>query len=372
MVVSIVRSKIVEIMEKIQDALDLIHYHPRKDKVFLKPNIVDAANPKTGVITHPKLVEALLCYFQSLGKEVIIGEGTGFFNTPEKFQQLLRVSGYERLEKKYGIQIVNLQHSERVAKVWKYGELKLPKYIDTHEYVNIPSMKTHIQTTVTLGLKNQKGLLSVADKKRFHQVDLNNMIRELATIAVPDLVVCDAIFCCEATGPAVIGSKPKKMELLIAGTDLIEVDNVCAQIMGFDPKIIPHIPPRHNIEIRGLPLKSVQNPFEPPLPYLKLRNIYVYSDDKACTSCSLNLSRTAQKIFFTPELRNALDAMGRIVLLLGTIPPPKTPSPTTICIGKCAKRTATLHNLPYIDGCPPTHHDIINHLFNNYYTHKKN
>lgn len=372
MPVAIVRSKLTEIDEKLREALFLIGYHPKKERIFIKPNIVDAANPKSGVITHPKVIEALLLYFQEIGKEVVIGEGTGFFNTDEKFRKLIVESGYAKLEKKYGVHIENLQKTERVKKTWKYGEIELPKYLDTHEYVNVPSMKTHMQCTVTLGLKNQKGLLSLADKKKFHQVDLNGMIRELATVAVPDLILMDAIFCCEATGPAVVGSKPKQMDLLIAGTDVVEVDNVSARVMGFDPANIPHIPAKSGIEVLGLPLEQVQSPFEPPLPYLQLRNIYAYSDDKACTSCTINLSRASQKIFFTPELRDALDEKGRIDLLLGTCPLPENPSPTVICLGKCAKETAEKYNLPHIDGCPPSYRALINYLFENYYDLQEN
>ncbi len=367
MPVSIVRSKITEVDEKIRDALELLNYTPTKEKIFLKPNIVDAANPKLGVTTHPKVIEGLIKYFQEQGKEVTVGEGTGFFNTDEKFRKLVKESGYRKLEKKYGIEIINLETTERVKKSWKYGELALPKLLETHEYVNVPSAKTHMQTTVTLAMKNQKGLLRVADKKKFHQTDLHNCIRELARIAVPDLVVMDAIFCCEATGPAVVGSKPKQMDLLIAGTSTIEVDNVTARVMGFEPADIIHIPVVPDIEVRGLTIADVQDPFEPPKPYLELRNIYAYSDDKACTSCSINLSRAVQKIFFTAELRDELDKKGKIDLLMGTYPLPENPSPTVVCIGQCTKKIADAHDLPFVKGCPPSYRDLINFLFDNYY-----
>ncbi|MHA1359159.1 MAG: DUF362 domain-containing protein [Candidatus Helarchaeota archaeon] len=367
MPVSIVRAKISEVNEKLREALELINYVPKRDKVFLKPNIVDAANPKLGVTTHPKLVGALVNYFQEKGKEVTIGEGTGFFNTEEKFRKLVNESGYKKLEKKYGIEIVNLENTERVKKSWKYGELMLPKLLETHEYVNVPTAKTHIQTTVTLAMKNQKGLLKVTDKKKFHQTALHDCIRELATITIPDLVVMDAIMCCEATGPAVVGSKPKQMDLLIAGTDNREVDNVTARIMGFDPAQILHIPVIPNIDVRGCSIDEVQSPFEPPKPYLELKNIFAYSDEKACTSCTINLSRAIQKIFFTAELRDALDEKGKIDLLLGTYPLPVNPSETVICIGQCARKVAAEHNLPLIKGCPPDYRALINYLFDDYY-----
>lgn len=366
-VVGIVQSKITEVDEKIPEILKLINYEPQKDKIFMKPNIVDAANPRTGVITHPKIVEALVKYFQNLGKEIVIGEGTGFFNSDEKFEKLINETGYAKLEQLYGVKIENLEKTVRMKRIWKYGEILLPKYLETHEYINIPTLKTHFVCTVTLALKNQKGLLTFAEKKNFHKTDLNGMIRELATIAVPQLTVMNGIYCCEGTGPAVVGSKPKRMQLLIAGTDQIEVDNVSARIMGFDPAQIPHIPLRTDIDIRGCTIEEVQSPFKPPLPYLQIQNIYAYSDDKGCTSCSMNVSRSALKIFYTTELRDQLVTKGEIDLLIGTHTLPATPSPTVICFGNCAKVVAEKFHLPFIKGCPPDYHEFINYLFDNYY-----
>ncbi len=145
------------------------------------------------------------------------------------------------------------------------------------------------------------------------------MIRELATIAVPNLTVMNAIYCCEATGPATVGSKPKQMDLLVVGTDQIEVDNVSARIMGFDPTKISHIPERKDIDIRGLSIEEVQSAFEPPQAYLKVKNIYAYSDEKGCTSCQMNFSAAAQKIFFTAELREALEQKGNIDLIITSL-----------------------------------------------------
>lgn len=196
------------------------------------------------------------------------------------------------------------------------------------------------------------------------------MIRELATVAKPDLVVMNAIYCCEATGPAVFGSKQKQMDLLIAGKDVIEIDNVSARIMGFDPTKIPHIPERTDIEIRGLAIEEVQSDFEPPKPYLQIRNIFAYYDEKTCTSCTINLSRAFMKVFFTPELRQELETKGETDLLFGTSPLPENHSPTVICIGKCARPTAEEHQLPFIKGCPPSYRDLINYLFDNYYEGK--
>jgi uncharacterized protein (DUF362 family) len=79
----------------------------------------------------------------------------------------------------------------------------------------VAKLKTHIQTGVTLGLKNQKGLLLSEDKKRFHKRDLSGCIRAPSVVARPDLTLVDGIVGLEGDGPWRRGT-PKEMNLLVA------------------------------------------------------------------------------------------------------------------------------------------------------------
>ena len=77
------------------------------------------------------------------------------------------------------------------------GTLDVPKLLRDCEYVNVPTMKTHGQTMVTLGVKNQKGLLPMGQKKFFHKKDLHACILALSEAVRPDLTVVDGIYCVE-------------------------------------------------------------------------------------------------------------------------------------------------------------------------------
>ena len=57
----------------------------------------------------------------------------------------------------------------------------------------MPKMKTHLQSSVTLGIKNQKGLLLTKDKKVFHRMDIHDALRQLSSAARPDLTIVDGI-----------------------------------------------------------------------------------------------------------------------------------------------------------------------------------
>ncbi|NVM01532.1 MAG: DUF362 domain-containing protein [Candidatus Helarchaeota archaeon] len=373
MTVGIIRSSLKEVDSKVPELLELIKYKPKKKKVFIKPNIVDAINAKSGVVVPPQLVDALIEYLINKNisiNDIVVAEGTGFFNEEKHFKRLIKESGYIKLEKKYGIEIENLENTERITKTWEYGEIELPKYIETHEYINIPVMKTHSQATVTLAMKNQKGLLLLKDKQKFHRTNaygnLHDSILELAKVAIPDLIITSAIFAIEGHGPTLNPqSKTKKLDLLLAGTDLIEIDNVCCNIMGFDVNEIKHIP-KVEFSTVGIPLDEIKTKFKGPDPYMKVQNVYVHSSDGVCTQCSMAISRMFRKILFVEEIREKFEKLNknynRIDLIFGSdfteLPEHAIPG-QTFCFGVCTTNLAKEKDIPYVKECPPHYNDMI-------------
>lgn len=371
MTVAILKSTYKTIKDDLPKLLELIDYKPQKKKIFIKPNIVDALPPSSAVIVHPKMIDALCEYFQSFKIEkIVIGEGTGFFTKPEHFRQVIKTTKYTRIEKKFDLEVENLQFTERVPISWKYGEIALPKYAfdDEYEYINMPKMKTHSQCSVTLSMKNQKGLISLKDKINFHKTALHDMIFELSKVVKPDLVLMDAITCIEGTGPTQnTQTRMKKMDLILAGREMLEVDNVGAQIMGFDVDEIKHIPKIDDISVVGVPLQEVIDPFDRPDPFLKIGPIIHHQNEKICTNCAIAMSRTTRKIMFNQELRLKFEELAkkysRIDLIQGS-GWEKIPDLCTVplLVGNCTKEFAEALNLDYCKGCPPNHNDVAAHI----------
>ncbi|MGW8323749.1 MAG: DUF362 domain-containing protein, partial [Thermodesulfobacteriota bacterium] len=125
-----IRRTIVDRLDQdVEKILDLIGYTPVKERVLLKPNIVAAASPENGDDTHPRVTEALIRYFQKRGKEVVLGEGSGIFDSDEAFERLLGATGYLDLRDRLGVPIINLEQVEREDVPWKYGSIPLPKLL---------------------------------------------------------------------------------------------------------------------------------------------------------------------------------------------------------------------------------------------------
>jgi len=370
--VSVARSKLDRVENTVSDLLDRIGFRTHCPRIFLKPNIVVASPPENGDITHPKVVEALVRYFRNLGKEVIVGEGTGIFSTGEEFERLIQDTGYGALRDRLDVPIVNLEQVDRMKVPWAFGTLRLPELLTGCEYVNVPTMKTHMQTLVSLGVKNQKGLIPMETKRVFHKRDLHGCIRELSNVLAPALTVVDGFYCIEGTGPTgpPVG-EVKQMDLLVAGKEMMAVDNVCVQIMGFEVTEIRHLTPVEDIRVIGESIEAVRSPFKRPMPRFCRDNFVVHIDEKACTMCTVSFYKAYSKIMHTPSLKEELDSradLSQITLLLGPAEPQGEPRGRVLGIGDCALRVSRKRGFPCIEGCHPDYKKIVNFLFPGYYT----
>ncbi len=350
MTVSIVRSNLDRAADAVLSALNLLGYKPSGAPVFIKPNLPDYAPPGIGLFTDPAVVEGLLRYFS--GRPIVIGEGAIVGRSAMKaFQR----TGYADLARRYGAQLVDLDDAPRVDMEWEFGTLRLPAMLLTHEYVNVAKMKTHIQTGVTLGMKNQKGLLAPSDKKRFHKLGLNRCIAALARAARPSLTVVDGIVALEGLGPWRFGT-PVDMGVVVAGTNMEEVDCVCLDLMGFDQSHAPHIPEVQGISTVGAPPEEVRRAFRMDYPgYFQYRRVYEHISD-SCSGCNaaLYLAFRSLRRSRLGRVRLLLHGqMRRTDIVLGSGVELPEEHGLVLCIGDCAKSFARSGGFRLVAGCPP-------------------
>lgn len=118
--------------------------------------------------------------------------------------------------------------------------------------INLPRMKSHGATTVSLGTKGNMGL--IWDRKSFHgRMDLDQAIADLNTFVRATLTVLDGSRVLTAGGP--LGPGPvEDLQCLIGGTDPVAVDAVGVSKAkwygrGFSPAEVGHLAACHE---RGL------------------------------------------------------------------------------------------------------------------------
>jgi uncharacterized protein (DUF362 family) len=387
-VVSIVRYE--KPLESVRRAVDLCHgldHLPNQAKVFIKPNIVfwtrTTPFPKWGVVTTSRVVEDMVILLKERGiKGITIVEGIVTFDpkdteTPaHAFESL----GYQNLKKRYGIKTMNV--FERPFKKVDLGAgVVLNFNEDTLQgdfLVNLPVLKTHAQTVVSLGIKNLKGLIDVNSRKKCHSPNpekgLNYMVARLANKLPPSFTLLDGIYTAER-GPFFEG-KLRRSDILIASSDIFSADKVGAKILGYDPMEIPYLIHAaqdfkrpidlSDVEVVGEKIEAVASRHEYAFPYTEDGNLpkpleklgvkgltYRQYDDTICTYCS----------GFTTVILMAIASAWRgepwneVEILTGKRMKPSPGKKKTVLIGKCMvqanKDHANIHEMIAVKGCPP-------------------
>ena len=356
-------------------------------QVFIKPNIVywnrHCVFPKWGMLTTSAIMEEILILLKEQGvKDIIIGEGIVTENPKDRetAEDAFRKLGYNTLKERYGVKVYDIfqrpfekvELAEGVTAKMNADMLKADFLID------VPVLKTHAQCVVSLGIKNLKGLINIASRKKFHGDDpkytLDYNISHLADRAPPGLTIIDGIYTLER-GPTFDG-KAHRSDIVVASTDMLSADLVGSSLLGIDPIAVPHLVQAakdknrpvdlSDIEIKGESIENLAMPhgwdfiYENnntlPLSYARagIGGIsYPKYDGTMCTYCS----------FYNGVLLTAIKAAWKgedfdnIEILTGKIVEPSEGKNKTMLLGQCQcnkhKDHSNINELIVIDGCPP-------------------
>jgi uncharacterized protein (DUF362 family) len=240
--VSIVKCKNYEpplVLETTRKAIDLVggitNFIKPQSKVLVKPNLLMAIEPQSGVDTHPEVVRAAVRLLKEINCHICLGDGPSVWgNQIENVEEVYRRSGMEKICQDEGIELVKFDKRR-----WR-GKFPLTTWLDNCDYmVNIPKFKTHDLTLLTGAIKNLFGLVPGTYKTELHKNyfradDFAKILVDIYQQAKPTLTVVDGIVAMEGDGPGT-GGKLRNLGLLFAGSDCVALDTIMALIMGLEP-----------------------------------------------------------------------------------------------------------------------------------------
>ena len=227
-----------EMTETLLERIDLAADIPGPDcRIGVKPNLVVAAKASGGAVTHPEMVAGVLAYLQRHGFrriEVLDGSWVG-----DSTERACEVSGIGAVCRKYGVPFTDLQRD--AARPCDAAGLPMrvcARALDTEFLINMPVLKGHCQTKVTCALKNLKGLLPNAEKRRFHALGLHKPIAHLNTVLTNGLILVDNI-CGDLDFEE--GGNPVTMDRIFACKDPVLCDAFACRVMGYRSEEVPYI-----------------------------------------------------------------------------------------------------------------------------------
>jgi len=172
--------------------------------------------------------------------DVALGESsTAGDNTMIAFQ----ITGMDKIAQKYGVKIIDFKKTPSVNKDVPLGkeikDVKIYQPIFEYDYfINVPILKIHGETTVTIGMKNLKGCIHDQEKHRFHRLNLHQCIVDLNTVIKPDLTIVDATTCSLQWE---LGGSPLQLDTIIIGENVLAIDMVAASLLGYSINEVKHI-----------------------------------------------------------------------------------------------------------------------------------
>jgi uncharacterized protein (DUF362 family) len=388
--------------ESVKAAVDLSngfqHLSPGSS-VFIKPNIVFWSSavpfPKWGVITTSRIVEDIVILLKEHGiDKITIGEGSvaGHRDTLT-YAHAVEHLGYHKLKQRYGVKVINVM--ERPFEKVDLGDDSVLRFntdiLNCDFIVNLPVLKTHIQTVVSLGIKNLKGTIDMPSRKKCHSSDpikdLHYYVARLADPMPTIFTLVDGIFSNER-GPGFDG-RIRRSNLLIASADLLSADLVGARVLGYEATDVPHLAQAafrkgrptdlSDITLVGEVLEKVSSRHEYdfdygqdangcwlPTPLLKqgMKGLsFRKYDSTICTYCSHINGMVLNAIRAVWQKEQPWD---NVEILSGKAMKATKGMKKTILLGKCIyqanKDNPDIQEMIAVKGCPPDPEHILKAL----------
>ena len=226
---------------------------------ILKPNFVAGRSAETGSTTSFALLKAVAEEVQDCGAEPVLCEMPG---TEFDREATYTILGVEQFCAANGIRILRIDpegddsrtlSGEQVMRMYpacdwaelrpagakKLRRFSIPRILNEACLINLPVLKTHVVSTMTLSMKNPMGILPRPDRRSMHTLGIDQCIVDMNRGIRPDLTIVDGSVGQDGEGP-LYGDRAD-LQVLIAGRDSLAVDLVCCQVVGIKPQDIPHL-----------------------------------------------------------------------------------------------------------------------------------
>jgi len=231
------------VYQKVKEVVDLLggmnNFVAPGQKVLLKPNLLSGRPAEKCVTTHPLVVKAIALLVQEAGATVLIGDSPQI----ESAKKAAHKCGIGKVADDLGIDIVEFEPvtvpnpDGKMFKNFTLGKI----LTEVDRVINIPKLKTHSLTTLTLAVKNMFGCVPGMRKAEWHLKTYHEgvdnfakMLLDLYAFINPALNIIDGVIAMEGTGPGF--GPPRHLGLVIAGIDGVAVDRVVAEIVNISPE----------------------------------------------------------------------------------------------------------------------------------------
>jgi uncharacterized protein (DUF362 family)/Pyruvate/2-oxoacid:ferredoxin oxidoreductase delta subunit len=215
------------------------------EKLLIKPNLLNRADPEKAVTTHPAVFEAVIQNLIDKGfNQLSYGDSPGHPGSAEKTAE---VCGLKEIADRLKIPLADFTRSRTVDFVRGRTSRKFEicqGVLDSDGIISICKMKTHQLERITGGVKNMFGCVYGMNKGASHAkypdaesfaqmlIDLNHLLKAR-------IHIMDGIVAMEGNGPS--SGTPVKMNVILISNDPVAMDATFCRLVDLDPSTIPTV-----------------------------------------------------------------------------------------------------------------------------------
>lgn len=246
------------VYETVKDAVDLLggisRFVKKGERILLKPNILAGRPPEAAVTTHPSIVRAAIRLVREAGATPVVGDSPGIGSAVKAAARC----GIKAVTDAEGVDLMDLKTLQVTENPGgrTFRRLEVAKEaLDADGIINLPKLKTHVQMTLTLGVKNLFGCVPGKLKPQWHlsagveTARFASMLLDLCLFLSPRLNIMDGIVGMEGNGPG--SGDPREIGVVLASDDAVAMDSIAAGILGVNPDDLPIL-----LEARRIGLES--------------------------------------------------------------------------------------------------------------------
>jgi uncharacterized protein (DUF362 family) len=336
---------------------------PPNEQILVKPNYGSGSRRNS---VNARVTSSVLAFFSKNRYKVQIGEDPGCFivtrQAYENWQnRVLYRYGIQDICEREGAEWVDFRYGPhctvRVPEPLFFDELVISEYArKAGAIVSLAKLKVVNICSVSLSMKNMKGVMPSSMKRRFHCEELNQGIVDLCQVVKPKLAVIDGTYAMDQ-----VAMKEKPVGLLLVSPDCVAVDAVGASILGFDPAGIEHLALAEKVGLGVAELSHIEVVGEalPPLigkytfsapanPFQLAKESDGGIEIIQGQPCSTCLNELGSELL---AFKGKLHRLRNVKILVGPSAQVPEGHHTVIFYGNCLKKYRDEIN--FVHGCPP-------------------
>ena len=255
-----------DLKDAVFQVLGLIDFKPPNSvkSVVIKPNMCYYWDASTGYTTDPRVVAGIIDWAREMFGDVhikVAEADASAMRTKHAFPAL----GYDKLAREKKVELFNLSNDELLDETVRVNgreiSFKVPAILKKSDlFINVPKLKIMRAVKITCAMKNVFGCIGFPKKMIYHKI-LDEAIVGINKVLHPHLTIVD--------GLVGLGRFPAKLGLVMASADVVSVDWVASQIMGYRPSQINFLKLAikeglgnpHDLSIAGVNPKEIAKAF---------------------------------------------------------------------------------------------------------------